>query len=76
MQRFCFPLERNGAALKPWASPPSSALETAVVVIDRMTAEISRVSEAKSEGRKAKSEKRRTKSEKQKANSEGRKAKG
>src|SRR5450759_2353721 len=38
MQRWCFPLERNGATLKPWASPPSCALDTAVVVIDRMTA--------------------------------------
>ncbi len=37
MQRFCFPLERNGAASKPWASPPSYALDTAVVVIDGMT---------------------------------------
>ena len=37
MQRFRFPRERNGATLKPWAPPSSSALDTAVVVIDRMT---------------------------------------
>ena len=42
---------------------PSSALDTAVVVMDRMTAEISRASEAKGEKRRAKGEKPRAKSE-------------
>jgi hypothetical protein len=38
--------ERNGASLKPKASTPSFTLDTAVVVIDRMTAFESQVVKA------------------------------
>ncbi len=37
MQRKTFLKEQNGAFQNPWASTPSSALDTAVVVIDNMT---------------------------------------
>jgi hypothetical protein len=36
-QKVLFHRERNGASLKPEASTPQFALDTAVVVIDRMT---------------------------------------
>jgi len=37
MQRGRFPIERNGARIKPQASAPKFTLDTAVVVIDVMT---------------------------------------
>jgi hypothetical protein len=36
-QKVLFHRERNGASLKPEASTPQFALDTAVVVIDNMT---------------------------------------